>query len=99
MAYQGTIDQEKLKKELAKRAIAQATQSRWDEAAATNLHLLKAFPQDLEAYNRLGKALTELGRVRDAKAAFRKALEDDKTKKIAAQWITHVDNTIRMRET
>ena len=75
MVHQGTVDTEKLKKELAKRAIAQATQSRWDEAAATNLHLLKAFPQDLEAYNRLGKALTELGRVRDAKAAFRKALE------------------------
>ena len=34
-----------------------------------------------------------------SRKAFRKALEDDKTKKIAAQWITHVDNTIRMRET
>jgi hypothetical protein len=45
------------------------------DAAAANESMLIDFPDDLEAYNRLGKALTELGRVREAKAAFQRAIE------------------------
>ena len=66
---------EKSRKDRAKKAIALAMQSRWEEAVALNQSLIGDFPQDLEAYNRLGKALSELGRNREAKEAFQHALE------------------------
>ena len=68
-------EREKVRKDKAKRAVALAMRSRWDEAEAVNASILKDFPEDLEAYNRLGKALSELGRNRDAKEAFQRALE------------------------
>ena len=71
----GIEDQEKTRKDRAKKAIALAMQSRWEEAVAVNQSILKGFPKDLEAYNRLGKAFSELGRNRDAKKAFQRALE------------------------
>ena len=66
---------EKARKEQGRRAIALAMESRWDKAVVLNRSILKEFPQDLEAYNRLGKALSELGRNRQAKEAFQRALE------------------------
>ena len=66
---------EKLRKDRAKKAIALAMQSRWTDALATNQSILSEFPEDLEAYNRLGKALAELGRNREARLAFQRALE------------------------
>ena len=65
---------EKIRKEKAKQAIALAMQNRWAAAVATNLSILNEFPEDVEAYNRLGKALSELGRIREATAAFHLAL-------------------------
>ena len=75
MASPRTEDKEKLKRDRAKRAIALAMQSRWSDAVETNLAILGDFPGDLEAYNRLGKSFTELGRISEAKDAFRRALE------------------------
>ena len=66
---------ERLKKERAKLAIAYAMQNRWAAALSANLSIINDFPDDLEAHNRLGKALSELGRAKDAVAAFRQALQ------------------------
>lgn len=70
-----TQAQNRHKKDLAKKAIDLAMQSRWSDAIGANEAILDDFPDDLETYNRLGKALTEVGRVRDAKAAFGRSLE------------------------
>lgn len=59
----------------AKDAIALALASRWGEAVALNRELVGDFPKDVEAYNRLGKALSELGQYKEAKDAFRQTLE------------------------
>ena len=67
--------QNRQKKDLAKKAIDLATQSRWSDAIELNEAILDDFPDDLETYNRLGKALTEVGRVQNAKAAFGRSLE------------------------
>jgi tetratricopeptide (TPR) repeat protein len=75
MNAHGIQDLEKVRKDRAKKAVALAMHSRWAEAAAMNEAILADFPRDLEAYNRLGKALSELGRNRDAKEAFQRALE------------------------
>lgn len=50
-------------------------QSRWSDAVEANEAILDDFPDNLEAYNRLGKALTEIGRIRDAKTAFGHSVE------------------------
>ncbi len=75
MAYQQTEDKVKTKQERTKAAIALAMQSRWTEAVAVNRSLIDDFPGDLESYNRVGRALTELGRIDEAREAFRRVLE------------------------
>ncbi len=68
-------DKAKLRKDLSRKAVALAMKSRWKEASAVNRAILKDFPRDLEAWNRLGKALSELGCVAEAREAFGNALE------------------------
>ena len=75
MNMTGIQDKEKTRKDKAKKAVALAMQSRWKEAVLMNHSILKDFPQDMEALNRLGKALSELGRNREAKEAFGRALQ------------------------
>ena len=74
---QKTVDRnrEKVRRDRAKKAVALAMRSNWDEAVMINRAIVREFPDDLEAHNRLGKALTELGRNREAREAFQKALE------------------------
>ena len=62
------------KNDLVKRAVALAMDSRWAEAAEVNRSILDDFPNDLETSNRLGKALSELGRNGEARNAFERAL-------------------------
>ena len=68
-------NREKVRRDRAKKAVALAMRSSWDDAVAMNRAIVKEFPDDLEAHNRLGKALSELGRNKEAKEAFQKALE------------------------
>ncbi len=63
------------KRSRAKRAVRLAMRNRWDDAVVVNRTILNDFPDDLEANNRLGKALSELGRNREAKQAFQRALQ------------------------
>lgn len=66
-------------------AIALATQGRWDEAAKLNRTLLELFPSDVATYNRLGKALGELGEYAQAREAYSKALQLDPQNNIASR--------------
>ena len=75
MAFQQTDDKVKTKQERTKAAIALAMQNRWPEAITVNQTLIDDFPGDLESYNRLGRALTEVGRIDEARDAFRQVLE------------------------
>jgi tetratricopeptide (TPR) repeat protein len=62
------------KNDLTRQAVALAMDSRWAEAAEVNRSILDDFPNDLETCNRLGKALSELGRNGEARKAFERAL-------------------------
>jgi len=75
MIYQQIEERAKLGRQLAKEAIALAIQGRWKEAVAVNKSIIEKFPTDIGAYNRLGRALTELGEFIQAKEAYSKALE------------------------
>ena len=70
------------RRQLSETAIAQATRGEWEEAVETNRQLLELGP-DIDASNRLGKALAELGRHADALKAYEEALERDATNRIA----------------
>ena len=70
------------RRQLAETAIAQATHGEWEAAVETNRQLLELGP-DTDSYNRLGKALAELGRHADALEAYESALERDATNRIA----------------
>lgn len=72
-------------------AIAYALDRRWDLAAAENQALLEEFPDDMEAANRLGKSLTELGDLEGAMAAYQRTLELDSTNVIARRNLTRIE--------
>jgi tetratricopeptide (TPR) repeat protein len=58
-------------------------QSRWQEAVVVNQNIIDNFPTDVDAYNRLGRAYTELGEFAKAKEAYGKTLELDSDNAIA----------------
>lgn len=64
-----------LRQRLSDEAVNLAIQGRWEEAEALNRDIIERFPADAEAYNRLGRALTELGDFERAREAYSKAVE------------------------
>ncbi len=73
----------RLRRELTEKAIKLALESNWEEAVEANQRLLSLNPRDLSTLNRLGKALSELGRYGEAKQAYADAIETDPTNNIA----------------
>jgi tetratricopeptide (TPR) repeat protein len=73
----------RLKRQGAEQAIQLAVESKWEEAAALNRTILATHPQDVDAWNRLGKSMLELGRYRDSQEAYSKSVELDPVNTIA----------------
>lgn len=73
----------RLRRQSSKQAIALAMQGRWKEAIEANKGLVESFPNDVDAYNRLGRAYMELGEYTLAKGAYQKSLELDPYNSIA----------------
>ena len=83
MSARGFVDKRKIRDERARKAVALAMKNRWEDAATVNRSIIREFPNDIEAYNRLGKALTELGRNREARQAFQYVLQYSPNNSIA----------------
>jgi len=79
------------RKQRIEAAIAHALDRRWDRAAEENRALLEEQPNDVEAANRLGKALTELDDVAGAIAAYEQALKSDPTNAIARKNLARLE--------
>lgn len=92
MALFQAEEKERLRRERAKEAIALATKSRWQEAESINRLILQEFPNDVEAYNRLGKALAELGRYSEARDVFKRSLELSSSNTIAKKNLMRLEN-------
>ena len=67
----------KLKRERTQEAISLAMQGRWDEAIAANNSIIEVAPNGINAYNRLGKALTEKGLYEEAFDAYNHSIGID----------------------
>jgi Tetratricopeptide repeat len=72
---QSAEEKARLKKQWTELAIQQALASQWEEAVVTNRNILDLFPNDAEAYNRLGKAYSELGQYTEARQAYAQTLK------------------------
>ncbi len=83
MASFQTEERSKLRRKWVDQAIALAMQNRWEEAVKVNQSILDLFPEDTDALNRRGRALTELGRYREAREAYQRTVELDPTNTIA----------------
>ena len=63
----------KLRRGKSREAIALALDGQWERATEVNRGILRLFPEDIDALNRLGKASLELGHYVAATAAFESA--------------------------
>lgn len=81
MNYQ-VEDRARLRK-LNDQAISLAMQNRWEEAIEVNQTIIAVSARDVDALNRLGRALTELGRYREAREAYSRTLQVDSLNSIA----------------
>jgi tetratricopeptide (TPR) repeat protein len=72
---QSAEEKARLKKQWTDLAIQQALASQWEEAVTINRNILNIFPTEPDAYNRLGKAYSELGQYTEAKQAYSQTLK------------------------
>jgi hypothetical protein len=82
MSYQED-KQGKFRRQTSRQAIGLAMEGRWEESVEINKGILKNFPNDVDAHNRLGKAYLELGQYALAKEAYEKAAQLDQYNTIA----------------
>src|SRR5690349_8508841 len=86
----------RVKKQMSDQAVKLAVNSRWQEAANVNREYLKLFGDEAEAYNRLGKSLSELGQITDARESYGKSLLLDPSNTIARR---NLDRLAGMKDT
>ncbi|MCC6381105.1 MAG: tetratricopeptide repeat protein [Dehalococcoidia bacterium] len=85
----------RLRKQMSDQAVKLAVSSRWDEAVTVNRDYVRVFGEDADALNRLGKALSEVGQVTEARKAYGRSLEIDPTNAIARR---NLDRLASMRD-
>ena len=83
-------DKARLRRQVSKQAIALAMQGRWQEVVTANKTLLENFPDDIDAYNRLGRAYMELGDYTHAREAYEKTISLDPYNTIAQKNLTRL---------
>ena len=76
----------------ADNAIKLAMEGRWEEAVELNRSIIEVYPYDVEAHNRLGKALASSGLYEEAKAAYEHAIEIDPANTIAKKNIQRLSS-------
>ncbi len=77
-------------------AIALAIQGQWQEAVALNKTILELSPEDVDAYNRLGRALMELGKYDEAKESYSHAIELDPYNSIARKNLDRLSHLAKL---
>ncbi len=82
MTYKDS-EQTKQRRLSSKQAVTLAMEGRWKEAVEVNKSLIESFPNDVDSFNRLGRAYIELGEYTQARQAYEKALELDSYNTIA----------------
>src|SRR6202140_1701774 len=79
-------------------AVQLAIAGKWDEAVKLNRFVIESFGTDEETQNRLGKALSELGKLKDAKAAYEVALKLNPMNSIAKKNAARINALLHQKE-
>jgi hypothetical protein len=79
-------------------AVQLAVDARWEEAVELNEFIIKSFGADEGSQNRLGKALTELGRLEEAKAAYDASLAINPMNPVARKNATKLESLMNAKD-
>lgn len=94
-----TESADKQRRLLTERALNAAKQGHWEEALAANQELLALSPKAAEVQNRIGKALSELGRPGEAHAAYQRATELEPHNQIAQRNLRRLETIKGLSDT
>ncbi len=93
-----TEKKDRVRRMKSREAIGLALEGDWEQAVEVNREVLRLFPDDVEALNRLGKAFMELGRYSGARSAFESATRVAPYNSIAKknlERLLHLEETAR----
>ncbi len=79
-------------------AVQLAIAGKWDEAVKLNKFIVDSFGADEETQNRLGKALSEMGKLKEAKAAYEAALKLNPMNSIAKRNAARINALLHQKE-
>src|SRR5579864_7315072 len=88
----------KPRSQYAEDAVQLAIAAKWDEAAKLNRFIIESFGADEETQNRLGKALSELGKLKEAKASYEAALKLNPMNSIAKKNAARINALLHQKE-
>ncbi len=86
-------EKQRIRRKLQEKAIELAAMNKWEEAVDTNRQIL-TLGEDPDTYNRLGKALMELGQYSEAHDAYQHTLRLNPTNSIARKNLARLDALI-----
>jgi hypothetical protein len=88
----------KPRSQYAEDAVQLAIAGKWDDALKLNKFIIDSFGADEETQNRLGKALSELGKLKEAKAAYEAALKLNPMNSIAKRNAARINALLHQKE-
>ena len=88
----------KPRSQYAEDAVQLAIAGKWDEAVKLNKFIVDSFGADEETQNRLGKALSEMGKLKEAKAAYEAALKLNPMNSIAKRNAARINALLHQKE-
>jgi hypothetical protein len=93
-----TSEHLKPRSQYAEDAVQLAIAGKWDDAVKLNRFIIESFGADEEAQNRLGKALSELGKLKEAKSAYEVALKLNPMNSIAKKNAARINALLHQKE-
>ena len=88
----------KPRSQYAEDAVQLAIAGKWDEAVKLNKFIVDRFGADEETQNRLGKALSEMGKLKEAKASYEAALKLNPMNSIAKRNAARINALLHQKE-
>ncbi|TMC83054.1 MAG: tetratricopeptide repeat protein [Chloroflexi bacterium] len=93
-----TSEHLKPRSQYAEDAVQLAIAGKWDEAVKLNKFIIENFGADEETQNRLGKSLSELGKLKEAKASYEAALKINPMNSIAKKNAARINALLHQKE-
>ena len=93
-----TSEHLKPRSQYAEDAVQLAIAGKWDEAVKLNRFIIESFGADEETQNRLGKSLSELGKLKEAKASYEAALKLNPMNSIAKKNAARINALLHQKE-